>query len=248
MSTIEITFGICDTIFVVVSSIIGIKLLLKYVKFRKTVFLTAPIAWLLLSVAWWGVSLSFIMYVLFKIRLNYILYLIIYNATIPLSLIFWIYTYCLIICPEKKKIIVSIFSTVCIIYEILLWILIFSSPELVATISGIYFIVPQLFAVIFKMFAVLVVLFTGIILAKRALNSGYPDIEWKGRFLLLAFVSFSISLIEVVYVGLFFEEISLLTVPLIIVFRILMISSVFEYYLGFFLPEKLANWLIKEKN
>ena len=247
LSEIEITIGICDTIFVIISLIIGIKMLSKYIKLKRRFFLTAALAWILLSVTWWGGVLSFFLYIMFEKKLNYILILILNNATVAFALMLWIYTICLVIYPERKKIILSIFLIICISYEILLLILIFISPNMVATISGTYFIKPQLFVIVFKLFAVITLLITGIIFSKKSLKSKDPEIQWKARFLSLAFISFFISIFEVLYVGVFFESVSILTIIVIIVFRIFLISSVFEYYLGFFLPDKIAKWLIKEK-
>jgi hypothetical protein len=64
--------------------------------------------------------------------------------------------------------------------------------------------------------------------------------RWKGKFLLLAFISLTISLVC--------EGLMELTPSIYLFIKILHISSAFEYYLGFFLPDKIANLLIKENN
>ncbi|MBD3253808.1 MAG: hypothetical protein GF383_01880 [Candidatus Lokiarchaeota archaeon] len=67
------------------------------------------------------------------------------------------------------------------------------------------------------------------------------------RFLLIAFISLAISLLEGPYASIFGEQITFFTLIVIYIFRFFLISSGIEYYFGFFLPEKLENWLIKEE-
>ena len=62
-------------------------------------------------------------------------------------------------------------------------------------------------------------------------------IQWRGRFMLIAFISFTI--------GALFDSAIPMSSLTIVLIRLLLISSAIEYYLGFFFPDRLANWLIK---
>lgn len=85
---------------------------------------------------------------------------------------------------------------------------------------------------------IFIVIITGVLFAKRSMKSSDPRIQWRGKFLLLAFSSFAVSGI----IDATFD----LTAILVVIVRVLLISSAIEYYLGFLLPKRLEKWLIKE--
>ncbi len=79
-----------------------------------------------------------------------------------------------------------------------------------------------------------------MLFTRKSLESDDKKTQWKGRFLILAFISFTIgSTLEVM---LFLDPPEILRT----IVRIILILSTIEYYLGFFLPDRLAAWLIKE--
>ncbi|HEY0088036.1 MAG TPA: hypothetical protein VGB37_04290, partial [Candidatus Lokiarchaeia archaeon] len=130
--------GIGDTIFVIVSLIIGIKMLLKYIKLQEKALLTAALTWIFLSGVWWGGMLSFILFILFSEPLNQTLYLLFNNVFAPLALMCWIFTLSLLLYKKIRKILLAIFFIICIIYEILIITFIFTVPDIVGTFSGNY--------------------------------------------------------------------------------------------------------------
>ena len=238
--------GIGDTIFVIVSLIIGIKMLLKYLKLQEKALLTAALTWIFLSGVWWGGMLSFILFILFSEPLNQTLYLLFNNVFAPLALMCWIFTLSLLLYKKIRKILLAIFFIICIIYEILIITFIFTVPDIVGTFSGNYILTAQPFALAFQLFAVVITLITGIHFAMESLKSDKSKIRYKGYFLLLAFISFFIGILESLYMG-FIEEVSLFTLIMIIIFKFFLISSGIEYYFGFFFPEKLVKRFIKKE-
>lgn len=91
--------------------------------------------------------------------------------------------------------------------------------------------------IVFTIFAILSALITSLLFAKHALISIEPKMKWKGRFLALAFISFTVGAL----LDSFLPRDSLL----LVIVRVILIFSAFEYYLGFFLPEPFANLLIE---
>lgn len=82
-------------------------------------------------------------------------------------------------------------------------------------------------------------LVTGTIFARKSMSSEDPSIQWKGRFMLIAMISFA--------VGAFLDAVLTFTPLELVLVRLLLISSSIEYYLGFFLPNSIANRLIKKE-
>ncbi len=133
-------------------------------------------------------------------------------------------------------------------YDIIIIVLCFIQPDLIGTFSGNFFLTPGLLTIPFKLLAMLITILTGVAFARTSMQSTDLKIRLKGKFLLWAFISFIIGLIEVPYVALFTIPILQIHIILMIIFRIFLITSVFLYYFGFFLPDILAKKLIKDKN
>jgi hypothetical protein len=79
-------------------------------------------------------------------------------------------------------------------------------------------------------------LITGIIFAIKSMRLDDPEVQWKGRFLLLAWISFGI--------GAILDASLPLNALTIIIIRLILISSAIEFYFGFFLPKKISEKLI----
>jgi hypothetical protein len=89
----------------------------------------------------------------------------------------------------------------------------------------------------FAIFGIFIALVTGMILGLKTIKSEDPFIKWKGRFLLIAFILFT--------VGAALDAISWSNLIVIFLIRFILILSAISYYFGFFLPKKAADWLIK---
>ena len=91
---------------------------------------------------------------------------------------------------------------------------------------------------IFLIFILLSTLITGVIFAVKSMAYDDKRIQWRGRFLLIAFISFVISAV--------IDAIFPITALTLVLARVLLISSAIEYYLGFHMPEGITKLLIKE--
>ena len=134
---------------------------------------------------------------------------------------------------------VTIYIIISVIYEIFLFILIFTSPGSLGTFYGTYYFRPKPFPLIFYSFGVATLLITGILFTKESFKSNDKRLRWRGRFLLLAFISITISMA--------IEGLIYLPAYGLALVRVVHIAGAFEYYMGFFLPEKVAKLLIKEE-
>jgi hypothetical protein len=240
LTTYEIIHGSFALIFVIISLVIGIKILLKAFPLNRKEYIAVGLAWIFLTSAWWSVSLSFLFIIFFNYAIEPVLYMFLANAFIAVALICWIYSFCILAYPHLKRIILPIYLIICILYEIVFFIFLFINPQLIATQESIFYSRRTLFAVSIQVIGIITALITGILFAKQSMKSEDLKIKLKGKFLLIAFISFSF--------GAFFDAVIPRTPILLAIVRFVLILSAIEYYLGFFLPERLANWLItKEK-
>jgi len=236
LTQLDFLNGIFSLLFILVAIVIGIKLISVYFKYQKIEMVTVGLTWIFLSSAWWGIVILFLGYVLFDYRIGTVPYLIIGNIFVPVALVCWIYSFSSMTYPEYKKKIVLIYSIISIVYEIFLIILLIIDYRLIGYFETEFYLVSEIYPTIYQLFAVVTAIVTGIIFTKKALESEDEEIRWKGRFLLTAFITFTIAA--------FAEAIILLTPLLLVIMRIILIFSTFAYYLGFFLPKFVSKWLI----
>ncbi|MHA1804163.1 MAG: hypothetical protein ACTSU4_06455 [Promethearchaeota archaeon] len=239
LTLLDLLFGSFGLIFMIVSIIIGLKIVSKYFTYKLKATIPVGLTWLLLSTAWWGAAISFVLYLIAGTTLSLFYYLLVDNIFLPIALLCWIYSFATIMYPQVKRKLLIIYSVICLPYEVLLLSFLIIDPELVGTKEGIFNSSNDLFVLVFLLFSIATALITGILFARKSMQSEDPNIRWKGRFLLIAFIFFTIA-------GLLDAGIPTTPVTLIIA-RSILISSAFLFYLGFFLPEKLANKLGKRE-
>lgn len=86
-------------------------------------------------------------------------------------------------------------------------------------------------------------LVTGFLFFNKTRRNEQLKIRWKGRFLLLAFISFTIGVLLEIMGDIFFQTSDVLR----LISALFLISSAIEYYLGFFIPERLLGWLKRDE-
>ncbi|TXT54182.1 MAG: membrane protein of unknown function [Promethearchaeota archaeon] len=90
---------------------------------------------------------------------------------------------------------------------------------------------------IFPIFVIITALITGIIFSRESIKSSDELAQWKRRFFLIGIFSFTAAV--------FLDLITSENIVLCVIIRVILITSSIEYYLGFFLPEKLATRIFK---
>jgi hypothetical protein len=238
LTELDILRAIFTLIFVIISIIVGIKILLKYFENKNKEVITVGFAWIFVSSPWWALSINFITIILFNYQLDPELQLLFMVGFIVPAFIFWIYSFSVLAYPEKKNIIFLPYFLICIILEILFIAFLFSDYNLIAAYEGGFTYRRTLFTTLFQLFILVSFVITGIIFGIKSIRLEPPEIKWKGRFFLLAIASF--------FIGSALEVFSTGNLVLQLVNRIILSFSAISYYFSFFLPSKLADRLIKE--
>ncbi|MBD3197182.1 MAG: hypothetical protein GF317_19160 [Candidatus Lokiarchaeota archaeon] len=239
LTEIEFTRGFLSLIFVIISLLIGLKLLFKYFKYSQKTFITVALTWIFLTISWWWPSFNFISLLFFGVNLNTFSYLILANAFIAPALVSWLYSFTSIAYKEIKKKVMSISLVIFVPYEAIFFILLFIEPSLIGVERSPNVVSRSAITLTVAIIGILIALITGFLMSRDALKSSDMKIKWKGRFLLAAFVLFTISAA--------LDSISWTSIAIIAIIRILLIVSAFAYYLGFFLPDRIADLLIKDE-
>ncbi len=224
-------------LFVIISLTVGVKISLKYFSLRAKELILVGIAWICLSSPWWSAPFSFLTYAFFGVVWEIHVFFIIGNIFIPVALISWIYAFAKMAYDKVKTKLLIIYSIICTAFLIFFLIFMVIDVNLIGEFDGTFDARYVSFTRIFQAFAILSALLTGVLFALKSFKSDDATIRWKGRFLLIAFISFSAAAI--------LDSGFALGIIGVIIIRLLLISSAIEYYLGFLLPDRIAKWLIR---
>ncbi|MFX0011795.1 MAG: hypothetical protein ACFE9R_15885 [Candidatus Hermodarchaeota archaeon] len=240
LSGIEILNGSLSLIFVIITIFIAVLFLVKYLQYKSKLILLFGIILLLLISSWYASSSSFVI-ALFN-GAGYMtspqIYFIIGFIPLPIVAFIWSIAFTDLVYQTKKKIFRMIFGIVGIIMELIFFILLFIDPKLIGEVISPIDADYNLFITIYQFFLVLYMLITGILFGKESLKVDDAEIRLKGTLLIFAFISFVL--------GAILEILSGLSIVILIIARLILISSSFEFYGGFLLPEWIKKLFLRK--
>ncbi len=239
VSQIEILIGIFDLTVATIANTLGGKILARYkVKPEKSLIFVG-FTFILASFPWVAGSISFILHVLFQIPFEEHIYLFLAQGIFPFALITWVYAFCLMFYQRRAKIVVPIYLTGIAIYEIFFIVILFTDLSRLGSFYAGYYLRPYPISGIFVLFGGLTVVVTLIIYVRESIRLGELKVKLKAFFLAIGISSLAIAI--------FLEGSITVTIVGIVLLRSLVISSAFEIYFGFFLPERIAKFFETSK-
>lgn len=243
LGLIDFLLGLFHFIFVTVSIIIGLKLALKYFKFKRRELLLVGVVWITMTLPWIAGAINFLPIILLDtVLLSREIRLIISIGFLPIGIFIWLIAIIdlMYFKGKKKTLILTISLITCAVLEITFLTIALTDVSLIGTFLTEYIVNYSLFARIYLLICILLFFIPGILFVRISLKSEDPTIRLKGKFLLLAFLSFTgTNLLETV----------IPTVPItIVITRSFLILSSFAFYCGFYLPESIKKLFLKENN
>ena len=231
--------GLMSFILVMIFTIVGFMILLKYFKYKHKAFLLMGIGWMGITCAYYPSAFNFLYFMLTGQSFSDELYFFIGNFFMPFVSIIWLAGITELIFTEKQKTLVIIYLIIGVVFEIFfLWFL-FTDLSVIGNRSGIFSTEHHTFVLAYILFLVFSIIVFGLLFARDSLRSDDPEIKLKGKLLLLAFISFTVG--GFIDAGIDLEPIFLVLV------RILTMSSAFEFYLGFILPDWFKKLVLKRE-
>ncbi|MFX1308049.1 MAG: hypothetical protein ACFFDG_14685, partial [Promethearchaeota archaeon] len=234
LSPLDILNGILGLLVVIVSFILGLIVLSKYFKNKNKNFILLGVNLIFLASGWYGTSTSFfIALIRGNEGLALEMILLLNFIPLPIGLICWCGFYTNILMKEKQKLFLLIMVVITVFfYSVFLFVVFTDVSQAAIKISPVDTTAGgNRFLSIYIIIFIIVLLITGIHFSLRTMK--YEDIEMKtkGKFLLFAFPSFAIG-------GLLDSTLPSNEITLIL-FRLLLISSIIGFYIGYLLP----NWI-----
>lgn len=237
MEPLDFINGIFSVIFVFISLFVGLVIFLKYFKYKEKIYLYVGSTWMLISCPWWSSSLSFLIALSNGSGLPEQIYFLLGNVVIPLAIIFWFLAFTEFLYTKKRRLLLLIFAVYGIIFEIVLFILVFLNPKLIGTLNPPVDVNYKSFILLYLLSSVSIVAITGIMFARLSLKSKDPEVNLKGKFLVISFITFLI--------GAILDSAMPLNAVTIVITRLILITSAISWYGGFLLPRWMKKYLLK---
>ena len=239
LSAFEIFYGSFTFASVIISTILGFFIALKYREHKRVELILVGITWILLASPYWSDAIQFIIVMVSNTELNPPIYFFLANAFIAPIHITWVYAFTNLLFKKQKKILLVFFGSEAIIFEIAFLIIFFLDPNLIGTPQSYFVVEWALWVQIYLLFSIILFLITGFLFARASLKSENPELKLKGKFLILAFITFTIgTIIDVVGA----ESPTEITIFLA---RTFVIISSISFFIGYTLPKFIKDRFIK---
>ena len=233
----DIINGIFGIIALLISFLVAIRIISRGIEYRNRVFILVGIAGIIVSEPWWGSISSFILEISTGIGLTIEIQNLINMPLVPIGMFAWLVAFTDLAFKKYQKKIIVLFIIYGIIFEIVFFMVYMNDPSLEETIYGIKSrVIPTVFLVSFLITIwISVALFT-----RESLKADDPEIQMKGKLLVVAILLYSIAALLETIVLIF----PIPTIFQIIGRTILLVSAVIFFW-GFFLPEWIKKIFIK---
>jgi len=254
LEIIDILQGSLSLIFVLISFFIGVTIISKYGKYKNRLYILVGLCWLSLSTLWLPEAASFLMSLFIQQTLAIEWYFILGNVFVPVALICWIIAYTDMINKEKQKMAVALILIFSVVFEGLFFYHFFMDINLIGIISPSRPFSADLgyFLAILLLISFLILFVTGFNFARKSVKSENKEVRLKGKLLQFAFVAFTIAAViektaRSILIGTIFPDPTLLFFSvMLVVMRLLLITSAFAFFGGFLLPGWMKKILTKK--
>jgi hypothetical protein len=229
--------GLTALIAVSISFLLGFIVLIKYFKTKQVLIFNFFLCIIFTASPWYPSGLGYLYWIITGEFLTYQFYVLIGTVGIPIAILAWLNVYLSTINPKKKKLVLILYGIFSIFFELYLFYFLLLAPGApIDSLLGIIIdpanpmdIDYKGFVLIFLGLSILTACITGFHFAAKSMKKEEtPEIRWKGKFLLIAFLFFGISAI--------FDALIEMGPILLIIIRIILALAMFLFYLGFILP------------
>ena len=236
--------GLTALIAVSISFLLGFIVLIKYFKTKQVLIFNFFLCIIFTASPWYPSGLGYLYWIITGEFLTYQIYVLIGTVGIPIAILAWLNVYFSTINPKKKKLVLILYGIFSIFFELYLFYFLLLAPGApVDSLLGIIIdpanpmdIDYKGFVLIFLGLSILTACITGFHFATKSMKKEeLPEIRWKGKFLLIAFLFFGISAI--------FDALIEMGPILLVIIRIILALAMFFFYLGFILPKWIKKIL-----
>lgn len=233
--------GILGFIAVIIAWIYGAIALIKAIRYKERTLFYFFLAVIFTVSPWYPSGLGYIYWVITNQEIVYPVYVLLGTLGVPIALYSWLQIYMPALHKKHKDIVTLVIVCLSIAFYIYLFYFLFLAPGApIDSVVGIkrnpIDIDYKGFILVFLAISLLISTISGNDFAIASLrNKDNPEIQWKGRFLILSFNLFAIGSIGDGFIP--------LNPVTLIVFRLFLVLSNTFYYIGFILPKWMKKIL-----
>ena len=229
--------GTLSLIFIVFAIVIGLRIVSKYFEHKRRELLFVGLTALLISEPWWPSAFGFLNILITGEVLPDQIYFLMGVSLLPMLVLFWLTAFTDLLYKEKQKIILIAFAIYGALFEIFFLSFLVINPSIIGSISGYFDPNYGLFVRVYEISLLGVILITGVLFAHKSLKSDDPEIQLKGKFILVAIFSFIFGgALDIVALLEFPSPTSIL---LVVIARLILISCAVEFYIAFYKKKKI---------
>jgi len=233
LDPIIIVNGVSSLLFVIISILVGIFIIANYFQHKNRNLIYVGLAWIGLSEPWWSSSISFLVALFNESGLGDLEYFFIGNFFIPVFVVFWFTAMGNLLEIKAKKQITAFYVIISLLYEIFFIYFLFNNSNFIGMKKGPVDVDYELFTILFQFINLIIVVGTGLWFAVNSLQSQAKRVKLKGKFLLIAFITFVTG---TVWDIIFTQPFS----------RLLLVISAIIFYIGYVLPSSIEKLFIGE--
>ena len=231
--------GLTTFIALLVAFAIGFTILYKALKNKERILYLFSLCVFFTTSPWWPMAFSYIFWVITTNTIPYQIFIIIGTFGIPIAIFSWLDIYFNLIFPQYKKIVMRLYALLTIAFVLYVIFFAFLAPGApIEPLLGSFDsnnpikLNSKGFVSIYRLISVLLAIITGVHFSIKSMEvRNNPNMVWKGRFLLIAFLLFTYCAV--------FDAIVPMNALLLVINRCLLALTAFFFFLGFLLP----NWI-----
>ena len=125
----QLISGLFSLFFVIISLIVGVMLILKYIRYKQRNFLLVGLTWIGMVSIWYPSAINVIIFSFSGSKIPDLLFMAIGTGLIPITTFIWMITFTDLLYKEKQKIILLVFGILSALIEILFFYFLFTEPS-----------------------------------------------------------------------------------------------------------------------
>ena len=236
LESFELVNGFFIICMVIVFFAVGISIAVKYFKHKQKLLLYIGIGWCGMAITYFFNVVMFLMFVTTGDIIDPSIQFIGLTLT-PYFMFLWLIGITELLIKEKQKIILISWSIFGAFIEIFFIYFLISDPSEIGDLKPPNDVEFTDFTIAYLMTVLVIILITGISFGYQGLKSDNPETKLKGKFLSIAFCSYVL--------GSILEVFSTISIIVLVLGRIIVMSSAVEFYIGTILPERIKKILKK---
>ena len=243
LQLIDIVNGSFSLAFNVIGFIIGLRIALKYFEFRneeiKWTYVFFGIAVFGLTFYWLPTSISFVVYLILKNHLPLELLFVLGPAFVPAITVIFMKAFCNLLGYKNRQMEIILTTIITsIIFEIIFIVFLLIDASLIIRVAGPVDVNYGDSVNIYGGALLIAITIFGLILSIKSIKVPVSEINLRGKFLLVAFLSFT--------VGTALDMVSSLSLVILTIARIILISGAVLFYFGMVPPKKIKRFYLKK--